>query len=469
MNKSSEYQELAEEIYQIKYGLSNYKREENIKSIKAQFYKIEKDLKDYLQININGYDIQQKVNLIKLVYEFNHFYYSREKIIKFFSINFEKLKSNNVDSVLSMFSKFNKGKSINKKYLNDLERCVPIIVNTKESRENTIKLIEKQISNEERNVVKVLGENTISTELLSDLKKYYFRVNTSKQYWEYIAYISDMNMGMAECYCDFLGKLRYKLIECNLIENEKKEIYNDLLMFLKAIKEQTVETRKKSLYERDLLALFYIKINKADIAKTLKYVEKLHNFIEKQIRNFNLYGYNERPNLNNRKITNICSDVLVGKNKITKSDIRILQMDNKEKVPVLLNRYEKKLAMVNNKVKFKKMALREIYIDKESKKMKDLKDFKNKYKLKNISINSIIKKIMNDNKISYREEIYINTLMNRGIALEIGVIDDLMNINRIDIIITDVILEIYSMNNILEIQKSIKILFLKLNNILIDR
>lgn len=465
MRVSDTYNHLAEKIYSKIYQPDNeyINKKESIKSIISQFYAIEALLQRELQINIKRYYMIDRIEIIEMLYVYKNFYYSKELIIKFIEKFYKDINEINI---IDKFLEFKKTKKIFEKEYNNL-LVSQRICNEEKKFDVALKKIEKEIDNNEVNMIKRIKDCTLSEAFLNDLKKYYLRTDLENdiRYSDLVAFMQDIQLTMSDRYYKFLKKLQHKFLNENIINSEKNTIYGEINNLLNRIKKALKEIKfLESENKQDLLALFYIRLKRCEIGKILKFEEKLLKFLEEQADIFKLKDYEEKVNTKSTKITEISKDVIITKDNITKSNIRSLQLENKNMVSVLEEKYKNKLKRLDNKGKIKKVLLREINLSKNSKKIELEKE--EKLNLKQFKLSKIINKIKNENELSNEENIFIESVIDRGIVLENGKLDEALMINEIDIKILEIILEIYYINNVFQIEICTANVFEQLNFIL---
>ena len=273
-----------------------------------------------------------------------------------------------------------------------------------------------------------------------------------------------MQLDMSVQYNDFIKRLHKKFYYEDKSYDDKKAIYDDLVKVTNKLEKiingiQFMDSENR----QDLMAIFYIRLKRSEIGKILEFENKLLSFLEKQSEIYKLENYKAEVDIETKKITNLSKDIFLNENIITKSQIRTLQSECKNLVPTLRNKYSSKLTMLNGDGKIKKVLLREIDLSKRSYKEKlekqDL-DFKN------LKLSKIINKMKKNIDLTKKEKIFVDTVVDRGIILENGNLSDSLMINKIDIKISEIILNIYYINNILQISICIQNMFELLNSVL---
>lgn len=446
------YKDLAKDLFKKlngeQYNENKHQHKEIMESIIPEFYNIQNELLKHLNINSKLYKIEDRIEIIKMIYEFKHLYYSKREIINF--LNNRMANEEEYTNIINLFHEFNKG-SLNMKQYNNLKICERIL---KEERnfKKALNLIEDRIDNDENTIIKRIAGYDVSQDLLEDLKRYYFKHDICEKYIEEISIMTGLNLGMAVMYSDFLSGLRYRLMEENLSKEHKDYIYNNLTGILtKSKKQLDTLIRSNENDEYDLLILFYIRISRLEIARTLEHQKKLLKLLKKQCGLLKLNKYNSEFGDENEKIPNIWRSVLIDEENLTNSNKRILQAESKDIVPIIKHRYKGKFKLLgNNNVKIKKMILRELYIDKKSKGIKNrkLREIKEDCNLYEFKLSEIIEKMKSNKELTNEEGIFIDTVINRGINLEMGNISDSINVDNIDVFISEVIIKIYSLNDI---------------------
>jgi hypothetical protein len=444
------YEDLAVKMYcktyNIQYDENQHK--ENVKSIVTEFYNIQKELLEYLKIDCSLYKIEDRISIIEMIYEFKHLYYSKEEIILFIK---DKVRDKEqYTKLIELFSQ-NINRALNMKQYKNLKICEEIL--SKESNfDKALKLIKNNIDDNELTLIKRISRYDVSEGLYEDLKRYYFRNDIYNRYMEALITIPGLNYEMASMYSDFLSKLRYRLFEKNLSKESKKNIYNSLINTLIKVKvelDEAITPNKNDEY--DLLILFYLRINRLEIARTLEFSNKILRLLNRQSELLKLETYDYKVRENNEKIPNIWRSIVVDQEDLTSSNKRILESDSKDILPIMKNRYKGKFRLLDNdNLKIKKLVLRELYIDKKSNGSKNvnLKQIKKDYNLYEFKLSQIISKIEINKELSDKEEIFIDTLINRGIILEMGNISDSRNVDNLDILISEVLIKIYFLNDI---------------------
>ena len=446
------YKDLAKDLFKKlngeQYNENKHQHKEIMESIIPEFYNIQNELLKHLNINSKLYKIEDRIEIIKMIYEFKHLYYSKREIINF--LNNRMANEEEYTNIINLFHEFNKG-SLNMKQYNNLKICERIL---KEERnfKKALNLIEDRIDNDENTIIKRIAGYDVSQDLLEDLKRYYFKHDICEKYIEEISIMTGLNLGMAVMYSDFLSGLRYRLMEENLSKEHKDYIYNNLTGILtKSKKQLDTLIRSNENDEYDLLILFYIRISRLEIARTLEHQKKLLKLLKKQCGLLKLNKYNSEFGDENEKIPNIWRSVLIDEENLTNSNKRILQAESKDIVPIIKHRYKGKFKLLgNNNVKIKKLILRELYIDKKSKGIKNrkLREIKEDCNLYEFKLSEIIEKMKSNKELTNEEGIFIDTVINRGINLEMGNISDSINVDNIDVFISEVIIKIYSLNDI---------------------
>lgn len=458
---------LFEKIYNAEYNEDLHKG--TLSSIVSEFYNIQDELLEHLKIDCSVYEIEERIDIIEMLYEFKHLYYSKSKIISFI-----KDKVNNKEQytdIVGLFHEYNK-KALNMKEYKNLNKCERIF-HEESDYNKALSLIESSIEDDEKTIIKRIGKYDVSENLLQDLKRYYLRIGICEKYIEEISIMSGLNLEMSMMYSDFLSRLRHRLFKEDLSKEHKNYICNSLTNILKKVKEEldkVIGSNKNNEY--DMLVLFYLRINRLEIARTLEYSNKILQLLNRQSELLKLDKYDNKVQEDNDKITNIWRAILIDEENLTDSNKRILQMENKDTVPILKDRYKGKFRLLDNdNLKIKKLILRESYIDKKSRSNKNsnLKEIKEEYNLYGYKLSKIINKIKNNIELTNKEEVFIDTLINRGIVLEMGNIGDSINVDNIDILISEVIIKIYSLNDIYLINNYVHSLFNLLKRILNQR
>lgn len=463
MSISNNYRELAEKIYSITETAScKDKKKDIISSIKSQFYAIEEQLENELKIHIKKYKISERVEIIEMLYIYKNYYYSREQIIDFVERFYTDIEGKNIFDKFLEFKKVTK--LFEKEYKNIL--CCQAICSKEKDKEKALEEVKKKIDKNEVNIIKKINDCTLSDTLFSDLKKYYFRIDleNDKRYAEFTVFMNSMQLDMSDEYTRFLKRLQHGFYYENKTYEEKKIVYDEVCEILKKIEEAINQIEfMDSENRQDLMAIFYIRLKRNEIGKILKFEEKLLSFLEKQSKTYKLKNYKSETSIKSTKITELSKDIFLKDNNITKSQIRTLQLEHKNLVPVLKNKYGSKLTMLNENGKVKKVLLREIDLSKRSSKEKSKEQ---ELDLKNLKLTKIINKMKQNSELTNEERIFIDTVVDRGIILENGKLNDSLMINRIDIKISEILLNIYYLNNILQISICIQNVFELLNAVL---
>lgn len=456
----STYKELAEYYFNLFNGVeeNNCSTEEQLKSIISAFYNIENELLKYLGINCKIYTEEEKIELIDMIYKFKNLYYSKYEIISFFS-KIKKVDYSEVDLVDEFYKQSNFMRS--KKIFDALNICKDIM-EKEEDFHILIKNIEKLIPSEEKSIIKNISQYKISEVLEEDLKRYYFLKNIIDRYAFFIDDIKNINLNMSIKYRDLLSKLRTGFMNKNVRKENKEVVYNALVNHFKQKDLELDKLIEKSKNKKtDLMSTFYIRISAVGICKILRYEEKLLQMLQEQYKLLELSSGSLSEDSNNYKITNIVKDIIKTK-PITKSQIRTFQNNNKNIVPIIRDKYKKQFNILkNNEKKIIRLILREVYIDNKSKGNKnyELRKIKKDCDLESIKLSKIIKELNGNLALNNNEKIFIDTLIDRGIILEKGIIDYSIIVNEIDVIVSKIIRKVYLLNDLIEIQEFLYGLF----------